>query len=251
MEDQPSYGEEHHPEAAPPVLVPPVWEHAFTELLGHGPDTIIGINLCMWVLHQQFSDNLEEFCIWDLRDFLLDAKSISRGTMVYIVHHRTTLNPTHHILHPNQVKQLRGLWQYVVHLYMTETPNIYGNIPSLDHDNWITTTASAFRQWLIDYRRNLGNFTSLNISGNNSVTPSVSSGSSSSTSTTTIRNGPLDAFKRGIKRDPAAYPTLKDEKYYDHFFCSFSITAKSHDCDEVLDEFYTPPGDPESQELFQ
>ncbi|KAL7563652.1 hypothetical protein ACA910_013388 [Epithemia clementina (nom. ined.)] len=251
MEETPSHGEEHHPEAATPILVPPVWEHAFTELLGHGPDTIIGINLCMWVLHQQFSNNLEEFCIWYVRDFLLDAESISRGTMVYIVHHRTTLNPTHHILHPNQVKQLRGLWQYVVHLYMTKTPNIYGNIPSLEHDNWINTTASAFRQWLIDYHCDLGNSTSLNISGNNSVTPSVSSGSSSSTSTTTLRNGPLDAFKRGIKQDPAAYPTLKDEKYYDHFFCSFSITAKSHDCDEILNKFYIPPGDPESQELFQ
>ncbi|KAL7576332.1 hypothetical protein ACA910_018148 [Epithemia clementina (nom. ined.)] len=199
MDEPSSHDDDHHPEEPPLILVPPVWEHAFTELLGHGPDSIIGINLCMWVLHQQFSDNLEEFCVWDLRDFLLDAETISRGTMVYIVHHRITLNPTHHFLHPNQVKQLRDLWQYVVHLYLTETPNMHGNIPSLEHDNWITTTASEFRQWLIDFRRDIGNSTSLNISS-----PSVSSGSSSSSSTIAMRNGPLDAFKRGIKRDPAA-----------------------------------------------
>ena len=47
-------------------------------------------------------------------------------------------------------------------------------------------------------------------------------------------------FKKGIKREVTSYPTLKDERYFDSFTRSLYITAKSHDCDEVLDPNYTP-----------
>ena len=40
-------------------------------------------------------------------------------------------------------------------------------------------------------------------------------------------------FKRGIKRDISAYPTLKDEKYYESFKRSMLVTARAHDCEEI------------------
>ena len=40
----------------------------------------------------------------------------------------------------------------------------------------------------------------------------------------------LVSFKKGIKREETAYPTLKDERYFDGFSRSLCITAKSHEC---------------------
>ena len=48
------------------------------------------------------------------------------------------------------------------------------------------------------------------------------------------------SFKKGIKREETAYPTLKDERNFDGFSRSLYITAKSHECEQVLDSDYTP-----------
>ena len=48
------------------------------------------------------------------------------------------------------------------------------------------------------------------------------------------------SFKKGIKREETAYPTLKAERYFDGFSRSLYITAKSHECEQVLDPDYTP-----------
>ena len=58
-------------------------------------------------------------------------------------------------------------------------------------------------------------------------------------------------FKKGIKREIAAYPSLKDEWYFDGFKRSLFIAAKSHECNEVLDPTYTPGSELEEQELFE
>ena len=57
-------------------------------------------------------------------------------------------------------------------------------------------------------------------------------------------------FKRGIKRDISAYPTLKDEKYYESFKRSVLVTARAHDCEEILQPTFRPRGDADSLELF-
>ena len=49
----------------------------------------------------------------------------------------------------------------------------------------------------------------------------------------------LVSFKKGIKREETAYPTLKDERYFDGFSRSLYITAKSHECEQVIDPEYT------------
>ena len=50
----------------------------------------------------------------------------------------------------------------------------------------------------------------------------------------------LASFKKGIRREETAYPTLKDERYFDGFSRSSYITAKSHECEQVIDPEYTP-----------
>ena len=54
-----------------------------------------------------------------------------------------------------------------------------------------------------------------------------------------------------IKREIAAYPSLKDERYFDGFKISLFIVSKCHECNEVLDPSYTPGSEPEEQELFE
>ena len=61
----------------------------------------------------------------------------------------------------------------------------------------------------------------------------------------------LMGFKKGIKRQIAAYPSLKDERYFDGFKRSLFIVAKTQECNEVLDPNYTPGSEPEEQELLE
>ena len=61
----------------------------------------------------------------------------------------------------------------------------------------------------------------------------------------------LMGFKKGIKREIASYPSLKDERYFDGFKRSLFIVAKTHECSEVLDPNYTPGSEPEEKELFE
>ena len=58
-------------------------------------------------------------------------------------------------------------------------------------------------------------------------------------------------IKKGIKREIAAYPSLKDERYFDGFKRSLFIVAKTHESNEVLDPTYTPGSEHEEQELFE
>ena len=58
-------------------------------------------------------------------------------------------------------------------------------------------------------------------------------------------------FRKGIKREIAAYPSLKDERYFDGFKRSLFIVAKTHECNKVLDPNYTPGSEPEEKELFE
>ena len=55
----------------------------------------------------------------------------------------------------------------------------------------------------------------------------------------------LMGSKKGIKRKIAAYPSLKNERYFDGFRRSLFIVAKSNKCKEVLDPTYNPGSEPE------
>ena len=61
-----------------------------------------------------------------------------------------------------------------------------------------------------------------------------------------VSNQQLAGFKKCIKREVTSYPTLKDERSFSR---SLYITAKSHDCDEILDPDYKPST--EDKELLE
>ena len=62
-------------------------------------------------------------------------------------------------------------------------------------------------------------------------------------------NQKLVSFRKGIKREEIVYPTLKDERHSDSFSRSLYITAKSHECEDVLDPEYTPSNS--EKDLFE
>ena len=59
--------------------------------------------------------------------------------------------------------------------------------------------------------------------------------SSAGTEQRNTSNQKLVSFRKGIKREETAYPTLKDERYFERFSRSLYITAKSHECEKLLD----------------
>ena len=61
---------------------------------------------------------------------------------------------------------------------------------------------------------------------------------------------PADMFRRGIKRDPTLFPTLKDEKFNDNWHRSFVNQARAQDVSDVLDPKYIPLDEP-TLELFK
>ena len=50
----------------------------------------------------------------------------------------------------------------------------------------------------------------------------------------------VSSFKKGIKKEEGGYPSLKDERYFHGCSKSLYITAKSHECEQVLDQEYIP-----------
>ena len=61
----------------------------------------------------------------------------------------------------------------------------------------------------------------------------------------------LTNFKKGIKRDASAYPTFKNERYYNTFICHFKATAKAQGPNSLMDPNFTPGSDECEQQLFQ
>ena len=80
----------------------------------------------------------------------------------------------------------------------------------------------------------------------------VPSGSISSTRPTGYSPAAIElmGFKKGNKREIAAYPSPKDERYFDGFRRNLFIVAKSHECNEILEPTYTPGSEPEQREPF-
>ena len=64
--------------------------------------------------------------------------------------------------------------------------------------------------------------------------------SSASTEPRATSNQKFISFRKGIKREETAFPTLKHKRYIDSFSRSLYVTTKSHECEDVLDPEYTP-----------
>jgi hypothetical protein len=91
-----------------------------------------------------------------------------------------------------------------------------------------------------------------------SISPKSSSNSSITSTSTPVPTpapsppslSPVEIFKRGIKRDPSVYPTLKDELRNDNWHHSFVNQARAQDVHDVLDDKYVPNTTVE-KDLFQ
>ena len=208
-------------------------EHSITNLLGHAPTTEPGIALRQWVHHQGIEDHVDQLS-WDEDE--------------------VKTNPVHQVfslddkgqgsyLRTNQVKQVCGLITYMKHVfseYMSEEirPDPFY---IFSPEEWSQHTSTMMRTFLVQ-----------NLPKPIGPEP-VTSGPISSSKPTAYSPAALElmSFKKGIKREITAYPSLKDERYFDGFKRSLFIVATPHKCSDVLEPNYTPGSEPEEQELFE
>ena len=96
---------------------------------------------------------------------------------------------------------------------------------ALDKDGWAAVTVDGFRQ----FRATL-DFYNENRNVADATPPTDSQASNNSPKMELLH------FKRGIKRDAAIYPTLREDKNWDNWNRSLHAQARAHDVCEVLDK---------------
>ena len=160
---------------------------------------------------------MSDLLIYDLNDFT------PGGTLC---HYKETVEAEETKLMPNTpLKELYNLYRYIQHLILESESDYYDDEldDPLDEDNWLLQTRGKYMKFVIYH-------------------------SSTATEPRNTSNQKLVSFRKGIKKEETAYPTLKDERYFDSFSRSSYITAKSHECEDVLDPEYTPSNS--EKELF-
>ena len=213
---------------------PPLWEHSLTSLLGHDPTSDPGIALRQW-LHCQGVHDILDLLSWDQEEL----KAVPAQQVYSLDDHGQGL-----YLRTNQIKQMCGLITYMKHVFGAYNSDIDPRddpFQPFTPDEWSQQTSTMLRNYLIQ-----------NFPNPNGPEP-VPSGPISSSRPTGYSPAAIElmGFEKGIKREIAAYPSLKDERYFDSFKRSLFIVAKTHECNEVLDPNYTPGSEPEEQELFE
>ena len=107
--------------------------------------------------------------------------------------------------------------------------------------NFLLTTFHQFMSW------KLNEITT----SSPSPPPSVTASSPRAAPAPPSCSSQLLNFKRGIKRDISAHPTIQDEKYYESFKRSMLVTPRAHGCVEILQPTHRPRSDVDSLELFR
>ena len=210
------------------------WEHSLTNLLGHDSTSDPGIALRQWV-HFQGVGNILNLLSWEEDEL----KAIPAQRVFTLDDHGQGS-----YLRTNQTKQICVLITYMKHVFREYNSGIEVRTepfhPFLPEE-WNQHTSTMLRTFLVQ-----------NLPNPIGPQPVISGPISSSRPTGYSRAAiELMGFKKGIKREIAAYPSLKDERYFDGFKRSLFIVAKTHECCEVLDPNYTPGSEPEEQELFE
>ena len=210
-----------------------VWEYFLTNLLGPDYPTEAGMTLRHWV-HYQGVHSLLDLLSWDREEIKSDPTQTA--------YHQDDQGQYLHC-RANQVKQLYGLITYVKHIF--ESYNSGPDLPDdpfhpFTPDEWAQHTPTQMRTYLIQHLPN-------HLGSNPVPSGPISSPRPTGYSTAAIE---LMGFKKGIKREIGAYPSLKNERYSDSFQRSLFIVAKTHECNDVLDPTYTPGSEPKQRELF-
>ena len=200
------------------INLSPIWEHTLREILNHGNKTEVGIIMRSWVKHNTLED-MSDLLIYDLNDFTPGGTTLC--------HYKETAEAPETKLMPNTpLKELYNLYRYIQHLILESEfeydEDEFDN--PLDEGNWLLQARGKYMKFVIYH-------------------------SSTATEPRNTSNHKLVSFRKGIKREETACPTLKDERYFDSFSRSLYVTAKSHECEDVLDPEYTPPNS--EKELFE
>ena len=139
------------------------------------------------------------------------------GSFCYYKEKVDSETPT--LMQTKLLQELYNLRRYITHI-MNES-DYDPDDPDFDHPlsehNWLSQARGRFMKYVIYI-----------LSGGLESRP-ISN-----------KNQKLVSFKKGIKREETAYPTLKDERDFDGLSRSLYITAKPHECEQVLDPDYTP-----------
>ena len=201
------------------INLSPILEHTLTEILNHGNKTEVGIIMRSWVKDNNLQD-MNDLLIHDLNDFT-PTGSLSQYKVSAEAEETKPMPIT-------PLKELYNLYRYIQHLIL-ESDFEY------DDDQFENPLDEA--NWLFQKRQKYMKFVIYN-----------SSTATEPRATSSQKLTPI-SFRKGIEREETAYPTLKDERYFDSFSRSLYITAKSHECEDVLDPDYTPSNS--EKELFE
>ena len=189
-----------------------------------------------WVIYHSLT-SLEDFLMWELDTPHYDAitawfPSRNPNQHDYLVSHK-----------PNSIRHLIMLRKYIHHLVQDSHLSVVSDASDhvIEPTTFLHTTFLQFMSW------KLNEITTSSPSHPPSVTASDPRAAPSPPSC----SSQLLNFKSGIKRDISAYPTLKDEKYYESFKRSVLVTARAHDCEEILQPTLRPRSDADSLELFR
>ena len=192
--------------------VPPLWEHSITTLLGHDPTSDPGIALRQWV-HFQVVHNIFDLLSWDQEEL----KAVPAQQVYSLDDHGQGL-----YLRTNQIKQICGLTAYMKHVFGAYNSDIDPRddpFHPFTPDKWSQQTSTMLRTNLIQ-----------NLPHPHGHEP-VPSGPISSSRRTGYSPAAIQlmGFKKVIKREIAAYPSPKDERYFGGFKRSLFIVAKTHE----------------------
>ena len=199
---------------SPPPSIPPVWEHVIAVLMKLPHTTADGQNMRAWVTYHSLT-SLEHFLMWELDTLQYDAITVCFTS-------RDTTPPNSLVsLKPNSIRHLIMLRKYIHHLVQDSHLSVSSDAAddALEPDNFLHTTFHQFMSWKLNEI----------ITSSPSPPPSVAASDPRAAPSTPSCSSQLLNFKRGIKRDMSAYPTLKDEKYYESFKRSVLVTARAHD----------------------
>ena len=189
-----------------------------------------------WVTFHSLT-SLEDFLMWEMDTLQYHAITVCFPS-------GDTTSPNSLVsLKPNSIRHLIMLRKYIHHLVQDSHISVSSDASdhALEPDNFLHTTFHQYMSW------KLNEITT----SSPSPPPSVNASDPRATPSTPSHSSQLLNFKRGIKRDISAYPTLKDEKYYESFKRSVLVTARAHDCEEILQPTFRPRGDADSLELFR
>jgi hypothetical protein len=148
-------------------------------------------------------------------------------------------NPTAYCLKKGEIGLIKSFIHFVH--YRDEIGNPIG-------DDWRSITQYEFDQFCCKtkYTRRFASLANLGTT----APPAPSTAPTSTPTTSHFAPSPVELFKRGIKRDPSVYPTLKDKLWNDNWHHSFANQARAQDLSDVLNAAYVPTTSIE-YDLFQ